>query len=444
MQPKILRELGNGLILRRSTVADTEKLVAFHGDLHRDVGAEEPQEYVAAWTRDLMRGDHPTFDPADFTIVEDTRREAIVSSLCLISQTWSYGGVGFGVGRPELVGTHPDYRRRGLVRAQFEVIHDWSAERGERVQAITGIPNFYRQFGYEMGLTLGGGRVSYKPQVPKLKDGEAEPYRVRGVMETDLPYITQVYKEGTKRYPLACIWDETLWRYELLGKSENNVNRRALSLIESVEGEPVGFLVHSTRLWRGRVGIAVYELKPGISWLAVTPSVVRHLWALGEGWASQDPDQEMEALHSWLGVEHPAYQVIHRQLSHTVKPYAWYMRVPDLPGFLSHTSPVLEQRLANSPLAGHSGELKISFYRDGLRLMFEKGQLTAVESWQPTHGDDGDAAFPDLTFLQLLFGYRSLEELDYAFADCWASNDKARPLLEALFPKCPSNVWPVS
>ena len=35
------------------------------------------------------------------------------------------------VGRPEAVGTRPEYRRRGLVRAQFEVIHAWSAERGE-------------------------------------------------------------------------------------------------------------------------------------------------------------------------------------------------------------------------------------------------------------------------------------------------------------------------
>jgi len=190
----ILRDLGNGLILRRATVADTEPLAAFNADVLRDPGAEEPDEEVAAYTRDLMARDHPTFDVGDFTLVEDTRSGTIVSSLNLISQTWSYGGIEFGVGRPELVGTHPDYRRRGLVRAQFEVIHEWSAERGEKVQAITGIPYFYRQFGYEMGLSLGGGRIGYKPQVPKLKDGEAEPYRVREAEEADLPFIVQVYE----------------------------------------------------------------------------------------------------------------------------------------------------------------------------------------------------------------------------------------------------------
>ena len=95
-------------------------------------------------------------------------------------------------------------------------------------------------------------------------------------------------------------------------------------------------------------------------------------------------------------------------------------------------------------MVGHTGELKISFYRNGLRLAFEKGRLTQVDLWKPTDSEEGSAAFPNLTFLQLLFGYRSLEELDYAFADCWTKNDEARALLKILFPKQPSFAhWPV-
>ncbi len=443
MTQNIIRELDEGLILRRATAADTEALAAFHGDMHRDAGAEEPEEYVAAWVRDLMKRPHPTFDIGDFVVVENMHTGAIVSSLCLISQTWSYDGVHFGVGRPELVATHPDYRNRGLVRTQFEVIHGWSAERGERMQAITGIPYFYRQFGYEMALTLGGARGGYKPQVPKLKDDEEEPYRLRPATETDLPFVAQVYDQGVKRYPVACVRDEALWRYELTGKSEKNVNREALSLIETAEGKSVGFIAHSPRLWRGRVGVSAYELAPDVSWLAVTPSVVRYLWSLGEEWAAQDPKQEMDVFYFWLGAEHPVYRVFHNQLPHTRKTYSWFVRVPDLAGFLQHIAPALERRLAGSALVGHTGETKISFYRDGLDLVFEKGRLVAVEPWRPTPEKEGDAGFPDLTFLQLLFGYRSLEELDHAFADCWADND-GRALLEALFPKQASDIWPVS
>jgi len=444
MERNTIRDLGNGLILRRSTVTDTEKLVTFHGDMHREPGDTEPEEYVATWVRDLMNGDHPTFDPGNFTIVEDTHSGAIVSSLCLISQTWTYGEIPFGVGRPELVGTHPDYRNRGLIRAQFEAIHRWSAERGEMVQAITGIPYFYRQFGYEMGLTLGGSRQGYKPLVPKLEEDQLEPYRLRPAAEADLPFITQVYASSTRRYPVACVWDEAMWRYELAGKSEKNVVRSALSLIETAAGEPVGFLAHSARLWKGRVSVMLYELQAGVSWLAVTASVVRYLWQLGEAWAAQDPKQEMERFAFSLGADHPAYQVFRKGLPSVIEPYAWYVRVPDLVGLLRHIAPVLERRLAESPLAGHNAETKISFYRHGLRLVFEEGHLATMEPWQPAPEQEGDAAFPDLTFLQLVFGYRSLEELDHAFADCWTSDDQARALLESVFPKQPSNVWAVS
>lgn len=443
MRRKIVGDLGDGLILRRSTAEDTEALVDFHGNVHREPGTEEREEYVAAWVRDLMERPHPTFDVGDITIVEDARTGTIVSSLCLISQTWSYGGVPYGVGRPELVGTQSDYRRRGLVRAQFDVIHRWSAERGEMLQSITGIPYFYRQFGYEMGLTLGGSRAGYKQQVPKLKNGQEEPYRLRPATESDLPFIAQVCEHGARRYPVACVRDEALWRYELFGKSEKNANRRAMRLIETAKGEPVGCLAHASRLRKGGVSAMVYELKQGLSWLAVTPSVVRHLWALGEEWAAQDDEQEMETFRLALGAEHPAYDVLHSRAPHIRPPYAWYVRVPDLPRFLRHVAPVLEQRLAGSVLAGHTGETKISFYRHGLRLVFKEGQLADVEPWQPAPENDGDAAFPSLTFLQLLFGYRSLGELDYAFADCWAS-DEAHALLQSLFPKQSSNVWPVS
>jgi len=438
----ILRSLGDGLMLRRATVADTEALAAFNAEVHYDRDAQEPSEEVAACTRDLMARHHPTCDVGDFTLVEDTRSGAIVSALNLISQTWSYGGIEFGVGRPELVGTRPDYRGRGLVRAQFEVIHQWSADRGQKVQAITGIPYFYRQFDYEMGLSLGGGRAGYESHVPKLKDGEAEPYRVREAEEADLPFIAQVYEQAAKRYLVVCVRDEEMWRYELRGRSPMNANRLELRVVETADGEPVGFMAHSPRLWKQTLEATAYELKSGISWLAVTPGVVRYLQATGEEYAARD-HKECEGFAFLLGTEHPVYQVIHERLPRTHPPYAWYVRVPDLPDFMRHVSPLLEQRLAESALVGHTGDLKISFYRDGLRLVFEHGRLAGVEPWTPALDERGAAAFPDRTFLQLLFGYRALEELDYAFADCWTDSDEARALLKALFPKQPSHVWPV-
>jgi hypothetical protein len=53
------------------------------------------------------------------------------------------------------------------------------------------------------------------------------------------------------------------------------------------------------------------------------------------------------------------------------------------------------------------------------------------------------AMFPDLTFLQLLFGFRPLEALEAAFPDCIVRTQEARALLQALFPRSLSDVWAV-
>ena len=165
-QKTIMRDLENGLIMRRSWPADADALAEFNRAIHADNDADA--QCLAAWTHDLLARPHPTFQPDDFTIVEETTSGRIVSSMNLISQTWTYEGIRFWRGRPELVGTLPAFRNRGLVRLQFDEIHKWSAERGEMVQAITGIPFYYRQFGYEMALDFAGRRFGYEAKVPKL------------------------------------------------------------------------------------------------------------------------------------------------------------------------------------------------------------------------------------------------------------------------------------
>lgn len=436
----ILRDLGNGLILRRSTSADADALAEFNGRVHGNDPLDAKR--VATWTHDLLARPHPTLHPDDFTIVEDTAAGRIVSSMNLIPQTWTYEGIDFGVGRPELVGTAPEFRNRGLVRAQFEEVHRWSAERGHLVQAITGIPYYYRQFGYEMALDLDGRRVGSEVNVPKLKEGEAEPYRIRRAVEADLPFVAELYERATSRSMVACVRTPDIFKYELDGQSENNSDHYIMFIIENLSGEAVGYFQHPNCIGRSGVSALWYELKPGVSWLEVTPTVIRHLWAMGQEYARRD-GKDFHSFGFILGLQHPAYEALGRNLA-TRNTYAWYLRVPDLTGFLLQIQPALEKRIAESIAAGHSREIKISFYRDGLKLVLEKGRLAAIEPWKPSPEDEGAAAFPDCTFLQILFGYRSYDELHQAFADCWCDGDEVRTLISILFPKKLSDVFPVA
>jgi hypothetical protein len=440
-----LKDLGGGLILRQATAEDVEPLTAFNARVHRQEGSNTPEERVGTWTRDLLTRPHPTFSVGDFTLVEDLNKKTIVSTLGLISQTWSYAGIQFKVGRPELVGTDPEYREKGLIRAQFDVIHRWSLDRGEMVQGITGIPYYYRLFGYEMVLELGGGRVGFKPQIPKLEGDE--PYQLRPAEESDLPFLAELYSLANQRYLVSCVRNEDVWQYELNGKSPQNVNYSEIRIIDSQSDGAVGYVIHPPYRWGAMIPATSYEIMPGISWDSVTPTVIRYLQTTGEAYPTEDgKDQALDAFGFWLGSEHPVYKVIPDKLPRIRHPYAWYLRVPDLPGFLRHISPQLEKRLGDSPMVGHTGEIKITFYTSsGLRLVFEKGRLVGIEEWKTEpNRNSGDAGFPELTFLQLLFGYRDLSELKYAFADCWARGDQVAAILDILFPKMASQVWPVS
>jgi hypothetical protein len=439
-------EMGDGLILRRSSAQDAEALAEFNAMVHSDEGPDHPDEKVWAWTFDLMAKPHPTFNPSDFTLVEELTSRRIISAMNLIPQTWTFAGIPFKVGRPELVGTLPEFRKRGLVRSQFEVIHQWSAQNGELIQAITGIPYYYRLFGYEMAMNLSGGRAGFPTHILRLKEGEPDPYCIRPALETDIPFISRLYNMGKQRSLVSCEWDDTLLRYELSGKSEKNVNRLEVRVIETGDGKPCGFITHAGFSWGDMLAVQRYEILPEFSWLAVTPSVIRYLETTYQQLQPEHGEKKpFGAFGFWLGEDHPVYRVMPDHLPRIRKPYAWYLRVPDVAEFLKCITPVLEQRMAASPLARYSGEVKITFYRDGVRIVFDKGKLAIIEAWVPEPvGHAGNAAFPPHTFLQLLFGYRSLEMLKSNFVDCWTDRDEIHALLEALFPRQPSDVWPIS
>jgi hypothetical protein len=438
----ILRDLGHGLILCRSTADDAEAVAEFNSHINSEEGFDKPDERVRAWTRDLLTRPHPTFYADDFTLVVEAASGRIISSMNLISQTWAYEGIPFGVGRPELVGSLPEYRNRGLVRAQFEEVHRWSAERGELIQGITGIPFYYRLFSYEMGMELGGGRTGYEAQLPKLKEGEREPFTIRPATEADIPFLMEVYSHACKRRLITCIRDEAIWRYELTGQSRDNCERFEYCILERGDtNEPAGYFNHHTSTWGGGLEAHHFELKPGISWLEATPPVARYLWRMGEITPDQNGKPTARTNYSfWFGSDHPAYDVFRDQLPRIRDPYAWYIRVPDLPKFIQHIAPALERHIASSAIVGYTGEARINFYRSGLSLILDKGRLGPIESWKPSNEDRGNAYFPDLSFLQLVFGYRTFEELEQSYADCYYKDDERRVLLNTLFPKKASSV----
>jgi hypothetical protein len=428
-------DLGDGLVLRQAISDDHDALVAFNSIIHSN--NDEPSAFVGASTSDLLgkHRPHPGSSPGDFTIVEDTTTGAIVSSLCLIPQTWRYGEVEFPATLVELVGTRPEYRNRGLVRWQFDVVHGWCEQRGIVAQGIGGIPWYYRQFGYEYALPLSSARVARRSQEPKL-EGE-EPVRLRKAVAGDADFIASLDAKNHCRWLVTAIRDERTWLYEIAGRDPVSDSTAHVFIVEQLDGTPIGYVAYAL-LPGDPPWIVSFELVETAAWINVVPTVLRHLLAVGDA-RGEDRPEVYAALE--LGSDHPAYAAMPKVLSPTAKQYAMYVRVPDIVGFLMRIAPVLERRLSGSVAHGFSGELSVNLYRTGLKLTFDGGRLVSVvqERMEYTVA----ASFPDLTFMQLLFGYRSLVELDNWYPDVRIRTNEASVLLDALFPKQPSFVWPI-
>ncbi|PZS01033.1 MAG: hypothetical protein DLM69_05510 [Candidatus Chloroheliales bacterium] len=428
------RDLGSGLTLRWATSADTEE-IAEHNVRHLSDDPAQPEEWLRGWTRDLMRGDHPTTNAGDFTVVVDEHdRGKIVSSLCLISQTWAYEEIPFKVGQPEAVSTDPTYRRRGLVRAQFAAIHDRSAARGELLQAITGIPWYYRQYGYEMTLAHGGSQRWLPFRIPPRKPDQADAYRLRAATTDDIPVLARLYAIHCSNGMVVRLRDASEWRYELIHKK--------FWIVEDIGGAAVGYAeakVNEDNPDPTTQVFSVNELAalPGHSLRAVAEFLGQEFKAQIDE-LNKTREQPLTGLVLSLGPSHAAYTALGELLEGYRPAYAWYIRVPDLAALVQQIAPVLERRLAGSVMAGHSGTLRLNFYREHMTLVFSDGKLIEVSTYTPKRMEDGDARFPNLTFIHLLLGHRTLAELNYIYADCYAS-PAAAVLLDVLFPQRPSN-----
>ncbi len=438
MQYALPRHLDDGLVMRIATPDDAESLARFNG---HTFGRERFDELLAAYTRHYASDAHPIIGAANTLIVEDTRARKIVSTMCLIPQTWTYAGIPFPVGRPEVVATDPEYRHRGLVRAQFETLHALSDAMGHLVQGITGIPYFYRQFAYEFALDLGGGRVCYFTDVPALKENETEPYHLRAMTCADIPFAARLYERACARSLVACPRPESLWRYFLDDSPLARAYRMPFQIIATTDGRAVGYVDCNHDIWQDAITVGEMEVAEGQSLRAVMPPVLRWMKAHGEAEGARQ-NKPVNAIYFALGRAHPVYDAIPELLPKMRPPYAWYIRVADVPRFIRHIAPALDARLARSTMAGYTGELKISEYRRGFKIVFENGKIANAEMWQPTVDERGDCGFPPLVFLQLLFGRKSLAELREMFPDVWA-NTEPTVLLDALFPKQASCVCAV-
>lgn len=415
MTPVYEERLANHLLLRPvRDERDIDRFAAFHTMVN-----DATQGQTCA---NLLRY-HPAITPADFLLVEDEQRDAIVSTVCLIPWSCRYEEITCQVAMLEMVATHPTYRQRGLVRTLIEHFHQMVDQRRFDFSIIEGIPYYYRQFGY--GYAGDHRRYDALPvgRIPPTTPA-ATLYRWRPATVADIPALVQCYDQTMAAVQVATLRDAAYWHF-LLAQEQYPVE-----LIEDQQqARAVGYictLTSADHQYRRVVESSIASAE--VAWavlakLQATTSREIHL-----GWPESNT---LVRLARTLG-------------STSAPPDQWLLRVPNVARFLTRIGPVLERRLATSAGAGLTLDLTINLYRQAFRLHFAAGQLqdvTALGFVDASMGaDGGDLCIPPDAFVRLLFGYRTLAELSDAWPDIVVKPAK-RYLLDVLFPKLNFYFW---
>lgn len=416
----IVQSLGDNLVLTAvSTQDDVDRLAAFNATVHGD-------DHVADVTRGLIRH-HPATRPDQWLIIEDDSTGQIVSSLCLIPWTWRYGDVTLKAGEMGFVGTLPEHRRRGLIRALDRQIKTLLRDGDYDISHIQGIPYYYRQFGYEYAMPLEGGWTILPRSIPDDLPASATGFRFRQATRDDLPLLTRLYDEAMAALDIHAVRDEASWCF-LLEHTSLSAAAAETWIVLDAGGTPAGYF-----------RIEQYGFGPGLT--------------VGEASTMSHP-AAMAVLGHLKTLAHERGKADIRlscsdtcPLVPTAKAwgatggdrYAWQIHLPDVGRLLRKIAPVLERRIAASPFAGLTETVSLNLFRETHTLCFEGGTITAVESVGATDWANG-LSIPPLLLAPLVLGYRSREELRACYPDMsiWG---QSQYLIDVLFPKMTSFVY---
>ena len=171
---------------------------------------------------------------------------------------------------------------------------------------------------------------------------------------------------------------EADWSYHFKGWSAGSHGKREWMVIEPSAGPPVGFLCYHDDPDSGGFGVHRLELVEGAGYFQVMSDLKRALWNLASRENGGKP-----------------------------------------PG---------------------SVKLRLSFFRPGLEISIINGGIAGIESWLADSFWHAPS-FPDLSFLQLVFGRRRCAELKDIYVDCEVDPESAA-VLDSLFPPFKGTVWP--
>jgi len=386
----------DGIVLRGAREEDLEQILEL---TEARGGPEDLPEARAAFTHaEGHRQFYGAFDG-----------DRLASTLSLWQEDIRLGVTQLQAGQMDFVATATDYEHRGIARDLVAIAHQVSAERGDIIQVLVGIPYFYRQFDYRYVIPM-PGYYTVRPEAQIEAPGDIT---VREATRADLGELEALQDRTQAGAGVAMGHSEAAWAWMLSSETVTlRLAERGREVVGSARVAPEEDDAH-----RALSEVATSEV-----------GVVLAMVADARGPGSSRTVQVTER----------ADGVVQRALS-GIAEYGdgedeFLLRVPDPVALLEAARTELSARLAASPFASESGELLLSFYSSSATLTYDNGSITGIvrgpAMQAPVHRG-GSGVPPDLV-ADLVFGPHGAEALDDLFPDL--NLGRRRGLMSVLFP----------
>ncbi|WP_030721221.1 GNAT family N-acetyltransferase [Streptomyces sp. NRRL S-237] len=393
--------LPDGLALREARPSDLDQI----GALLSERG--EPDDAV---DHRLVVTD-PDAGWSTCAVVVDGDR--VVSTATLLDEEVYIGGIRLPAGQVELVATDTEYEGRGLVRALMHWAHERSAARGHVVQAMIGIPYFYRLFGYEYAIDI--------PQalnVSTLPPGDGRTGTLRAALPSDIPSMAALQASAQSGFDVTMPHSAACWRWLL-----------------DHEASSLWVLEHA-----GTVIAAARTTPPGDEMLLAEAAARDQAAArdLLSGVAALAPGDPIRIVHRAGTVTGNAWQeFIDHEPHRNAEQY--YIRIPDVAALLDRLRPLFWQRLTAAGIDRTGRDIVISTFGAHYRIPVLANGLGEVVTGGPIQSPgavEGAGVAPD-HLAALLFGPHGMEGLTRIRPDVYSADEE---LFQVLFPPLTADV----
>jgi predicted acetyltransferase len=420
MKPQVL---GDGLVVRNACTEDIPALLKHFRVVHGKGVTDELR---------AMLEHYPRFSWEDSFVIVSSESGEVVSCIILVQNYWFLDGVKVPSVEMEAVGTLVAYRYRGHMRILNDAFEQRAAELEPVIQTIAGIPNFYRNFGYEYAAPLGGGYPVTPNLLPKLKEEEVEPVTFE---EVDAQSFDE-FRRNRESHSARGTWNRT-WHRELHPEDSDYL----IFETTSIEQETFEFyLVKKEEKTVGVFYLSRWEDKVDITELYLDDyehldSVLRFAITRAKEWGEIPlrilmPNQAQ--VNEFVKVRTQCKEITR---------YAWYVKIPSVPRFITTIGPLFKDRLIDTSFNDYSESLTITDYKQGYELFFEEGVFQGVSEKSEKNVGEYHLRIPKGALTRLLMGYETLDELMSHEPDVICISGM-KPLVRLLFPKLNAIVDP--